>query len=640
MIAGQIETRKEIELALDALLEIPVSQRDQAVSEQIAVFLNLLQSGSGQHNDKNISTFQYEASSALLDSSSPSEEIIHNVLEQTIISYDELRLSAPIFDDDRATILPNAPSPQPAPDVILPETVTLKTITSESMLTLNNPTPEAYDSFGISVSSSENYAVIGAAYDNTNATGAGSAYIYDLTTNTVLYTLNNPAPEANDSFGAAVSIDGNYAVIGAHYDNENATSTGSAYVYDVSTGNLLYTLNNPRPGAFDLFGSTVYVNGDYVVIGSPSDNTGANNSGAAYIYDVSTGNLLHTLDNPTIAATDSFGHSISGDGDHIIISAYRDSTNATTAGSAYIYDASTGALLHTLNNPTPLNYEYFGYSVSIEGDYALVGARDARTGSTTAIGEAYVYDVTTGNLLHTLENPDPSDGNRFGNAVAVGGHYALVAESEANTGSNYHGAVHIFDLTTGDLLYTIDNPAFTNYDLFGNSVSIDGDTAIIGSYNDNTGATSAGSAYVFFGDFDGDGNVRGTSADETLYGFDGDDILSGLGGNDTLYGGDGADTFSFEGQGTTDFDRIEDFTVGDGDKLDISDIITGFNGSSDIEDFARIIDDTVNIGHSYLVVDGNGAADGQLDFVAVAYIVNGAGLDISTLYDNGQIIAF
>ena len=66
-----------------------------------------------------------------------------------------------------------------------------------------------------------------------------------------------------------------------------------------------------------------------------------------------------------------------------------------------------GALLRTLNNPTPVIEDYFGEDVAISGNMIVVGARRDDTGAEDA-GSAYVFDATTGALLHTLNNPTPA----------------------------------------------------------------------------------------------------------------------------------------------------------------------------------------------------------------------------------------
>ena len=105
------------------------------------------------------------------------------------------------------------------------------------------------------------------------------------------------------------------------------------------------------------------------------DDTGATDAGSAYVFDAVTGGLLHTLNNPTPAMDDGFGgYSVAISGNTIVVGAWRDDTGATDAGSAFVFDATSGDLLDTLNNPTPRDYDIFG-SVSISGNTIVVGAQ-------------------------------------------------------------------------------------------------------------------------------------------------------------------------------------------------------------------------------------------------------------------------
>jgi hypothetical protein len=126
-----------------------------------------------------------------------------------------------------------------------------------------------------------------------------------------------------------------------------------------------------------------------------------------------TGDLLHTLDNPSAYGTttgDYFGFSVSISGDYAIVGAYGENdADGNSSGKAYIFNVSTGALLHTLDNPnaygTSSAGEYFGRPVSISGDYAIVGAYGEDDAGGTYSGKAYIFNVSTGALLHTLDNP-------------------------------------------------------------------------------------------------------------------------------------------------------------------------------------------------------------------------------------------
>ena len=166
--------------------------------------------------------------------------------------------------------------------------------------TYNNP--NAYDTsdsdyFGYSVSVDGNYAIVG-AYDEGDAggTNSGKAYIFDATTGSLLQTLSNPnayGTSAYDNFGISVAISGNLAIVGAFFEGDDSgeIESGKAYIFDATTGSLLHTLSNPNAygtSAGDQFGSSVAISGNLAIIGVPyEDDAGGTNSGKAYVYQLS-----------------------------------------------------------------------------------------------------------------------------------------------------------------------------------------------------------------------------------------------------------------------------------------------------------------------------------------------------------------
>jgi hypothetical protein len=224
--------------------------------------------------------------------------------------------------------------------------------------TFNNPTPAISDNFGNSLAISGDNALIGASGDDTGGDNAGSAYLFDITNGTLLQTFNNPTPAGGDFFGSSLAMSGNNALVGAPYDATGGVNAGSAYLFDITTGTLLQTINNPTPGGDDSFGNSVAISGNNALIGAPGDNTGGVDAGSAYLFDITTGTLLQTFNNPTpdVPASslgDFFGDSVAISGNNALIGAYGDNTGGDDAGSAYLFDVTTGTLLQTFNNPTP-----------------------------------------------------------------------------------------------------------------------------------------------------------------------------------------------------------------------------------------------------------------------------------------------
>ena len=390
--------------------------------------------------------------------------------------------------------------------------------------TLDNPNAygtSVFDQFSWSVAIDGNYAIVGVRQeDDAGGDNSGKAYIFDVTTGALVHTLDNPtaySTSAGDLFGQSVAISGDRAIVGAYFeDDAGGNNSGKAYIFDVITGALVHTLDNPTAystSAGDLFGGSVAISGNYAIVGAHYENdAGGNTSGKAYIFDVTSGALVHTLDNPNAFGTsflDQFGWSVAISGNYAIVGTwYEGDAGGNNSGKAYIFDVTTGALLFTLDNPnaygTSAN-DQFGESVAISGNYAIVSARQEDDAGGDNSGKAYIFDVTTGALVHTLDNPtaySTSDNDNFGTSVAISGNYAIVgAYFEDDAGGNTSGKAYIFNVITGALLYTLDNPnAYSTSagDNFGRSVAIDGNYTIVGACQEgDAGGGQSGKAYVF-----------------------------------------------------------------------------------------------------------------------------------------------
>ena len=132
-----------------------------------------------------------------------------------------------------------------------------------------------------------------------------------------------------------------------------------------------------------------------------------------HLFDLATGNLLHTFNDPTITAGDEFGAGLAMDGNHVLIGAYRDDTNGANAGQVHLFDAATGALLNTFNSPNPMAFN-FGRGVAIDGSFGVLGADfSGVNGQHPGLGQAYLFNITTGDLVQTFDDPTITDWDSF-----------------------------------------------------------------------------------------------------------------------------------------------------------------------------------------------------------------------------------
>ena len=296
--------------------------------------------------------------------------------------------------------------------------------------------------FGKSVAIDGNRAVIGEPGADTRGfftnADTGRAYLFNAQTGDLLRTFENPVGAANDDFGEKVAIDGNNVLIAA----TGAAGGGIAHVFDADTGDLLQTFDNPSPSSSDQFGTALGIDGDKVVIGNLSDDTAASNAGQAYIFSIATGDLLQTLNDPAPTGTDFFGISVAIDGGKVVVGSSLNDTNGANVGRAYLFDADTAALLNVFDDPTPSSLDSFGNSVAIDGANVLIGAKQHRQGGTRR-GEAHLFDAISGDLLQTFDNPSgfTFTPGQFGGAVDIDGNALIVGDVEIQRGV---GQAHIF----------------------------------------------------------------------------------------------------------------------------------------------------------------------------------------------------
>jgi hypothetical protein len=379
--------------------------------------------------------------------------------------------------------------------------------------------PEADDRFGRSVSISGDYAIVGASYEDEGGTDAGAAYIYHRTgTNTWDSGTKILAPDAGtgDYFGDFVSISGDYAIVGAPCRDEGGHWAGAAYIYHrdpaTDTWDSGTKILAPDAEASDHFGGPVSISGDYAIVGAPGEDEGGTKAGAAYIYyrdpETNTWDTGTKILAPDTEAYDWFGDSVSISGDYAIVGASAEDDGGTDAGAAYIYyrdpatdiwDSGTKILA-----TDPGASDYFGQSVSISGDYAIVGAVYEDEGGSSA-GAAYIYHrdpaTDTWDSGTKILATDPEASDYFGVSVSISGDYAIVGALGAGDGGTDAGAAYIYyrdpATNTWDSGTKILAPDAEVYDYFGGSVSISGDYAIVGAVYEDEGGTNAGAAYVY-----------------------------------------------------------------------------------------------------------------------------------------------
>ena len=378
----------------------------------------------------------------------------------------------------------------------------------------------AADSFGNSVAitsdDSGDTVIVGAFADNVAANLAqGSAYIFVRSESTWMQQAHLFASNgaALDFFGISVAISGETAVVGAWSDNVGVNSNqGSAYVF-VRSGTDWFQQTNLTANdgeSDDQFGGSVAIStgssGDTVVIGAPFDSNGDSFAqGSAYVF-VRSGTVWQQqakLQAGDGAAEDSFGSAVAITGGTVIIGApFDDVDSHDNQGSAYIFTRA-GTVWSQQTKLTASDgaaNDQFGFSVTVGGNTFIAGAPLNDISENPDQGSAHVFAAGTQEQVKLLAN-DGAASDAFGLSVAISGNTAIIGAYADDVGANSNqGSAYIFvrSGTTWSLQQKITASDGAAEDLFGNPVNIDGDTVIVGAFNDDIGANAnQGSAYIF-----------------------------------------------------------------------------------------------------------------------------------------------
>jgi len=320
--------------------------------------------------------------------------------------------------------------------------------------------------------------------------------------------LTSTDATAGDQFGAAVALQGTVALVGADSDDDAGSNSGSAYLFeDDGMGNWpqLTKLVASDAAMGDRFGTAVALSGNTALVGAFGDD---GNAGSAYLFQNSgSWSEIEKLTASDAVPGDQFGFSAALEGNTALVGApLGDKGLLADVGAAYLFqDDGSGDWQETkltASDATFTELDQFGSSVALAGNLALVGAwRDGDAGSDAGAAYLFEKDGGTWNEIAKLMADDAQSGDFFGFSVAVSGNTALIGATLGNAGA---GAAYLFkDDGSGNWNQTAKLVASDAalLDQFGVSVALENGTALVGAFLDES---SIGSAYLF--EDDGSGN--------------------------------------------------------------------------------------------------------------------------------------
>lgn len=445
---------------------------------------------------------------------------------------------------------------------------------------------DAHDNFARSVAIWGDTVVIGAVGEDSNATGVngdeadntapetGAAYFFTRAGTTwsqqayVKVPLINTEP--GDGFGAAVAMSGNTLVVGAPFEDSSAffvngnqldnsaPDSGAAYVFVRSGSSWTQSayLKATNSSSYSLFGASVAISGNTIVVGATGDDVRAVNAGAAYVFipSGSTWTQQSLLRASNAGEDDHFGSSVGIAGNTIVIGASGESSSATgidgdqgdnsapASGAVYVFVRAEGETIWAqqayIKASNTESNDVFGSSIALARDTLVVGACGEGSNATgvngneddnnaLGAGAAYVFarSGTTWTQQAYLKASNTDQGDQFGWSVGAFGDTVAVGAlaeasnavgvngNQADNSAAQSGAAYVFARTPGSAAW--DQRAYLKGasteadDNFGYSVGVSDDLIVIGAPNEDSGVTGingdqanntadgSGAAYVF-----------------------------------------------------------------------------------------------------------------------------------------------
>jgi len=356
--------------------------------------------------------------------------------------------------------------------------------------------------FGCSVSIFGDYMVVGASTDQDKGFSAGAVYIFKRSgTEWVEIEKLTPRDYSKDYtvgayFGRSVSLFDKLLIVGAYRWGYGTYNRGAAFIYSIENDDVIELKRFEGGYKNDSFGNAVSISGDNVIIGARSADhhgTGYNFSayGAAYVTEKSDAGWTwaKAIDFPDIYCDGAgfcdlaptrvrfnFGISVSVSGDYAIVgsSPYFQDTDLSPTGAAYIFRrVDSDWVYFDKLKPSDIDSTTFGSSVSISGDYVVVGSSNA----------AYVFKLIGNDWVEDeiLKASDEADGSVFGIPVAISGNNVIVGSK--NVPFHDNGAAYLFQ-RNGDNwpeIYKFAPENIKGEDSYGSSIAISGSYVAVGA---------------------------------------------------------------------------------------------------------------------------------------------------------------
>jgi len=265
----------------------------------------------------------------------------------------------------------------------------------------------------------------------------------------------------------------------------------------------LYTLFSDGSYYADSFASDMDADDEWVVVGAPSDNEFGQSAGAAYVFDLQAGVLLHKLMPDDLEAGDRFGHSVEIENQIIAVSSIGDEHTSTRTGSVYLFEAQSGDLIRKIPVPEGFVYETsFGRGLALHENLLVVSAIRGRCCTRSQAAVVYLYDVDSGELIRSFVPEGASAFDSIHSAkVLLNQEQVVVGWSAQRFSSNdviYRVVVH--DIASGGFRYALMPPGSPDEDRITGSIAVDDQRIVLGNFRRNEDLTVSPEVHIFDAD--------------------------------------------------------------------------------------------------------------------------------------------
>ncbi len=370
-----------------------------------------------------------------------------------------------------------------------------------------------FEEFGFALSLDGDRLAVGAPGARPESFVAGVVYVFERIEGgwELAQAVKGLGLSFSDRFGSEISVLGDVLAVGAPTD-DRYTSRGRVFMYARNSGDFILAdaLESSSTRGYERFGSSLTLAGGDLFATAPEEsNSNGYRAGAAYRFAM--GDTGWELQDRYIPGpgneNDRFGDAVGLDGRRAIVGVSGADHVVPAVGEAFIFEYSEGAWSEQahLIPPEPAEYARFGWSVSIEGDVAVVGSEGAETEVANSSGAVYVYAFRDGDwVLEARIDPPAGLLGAFGHAVEIHGSRIFISAPYTDAPFGViEGSVFIYEEVAGEwalsaeLIPSEDDDA----DNFGMSLSVDGDRILVGADRIGDFPAREGAAYLF--EYDG-----------------------------------------------------------------------------------------------------------------------------------------